>query len=60
MNIDYRLNLAISKLEDTANHHDGSLIVIEAGIEEALVLLREIKGDLHRAPDPRQTAFPLR
>lgn len=60
MNIDYRLDLAINMLERAAHKNDSSIAVAEGHIEDALVLLREIKADLHRAPDPRQTAFPLR
>ena len=60
MNIDYRLDLAINALERAAHNNDGSIAVAEGHVEDALAILRDIKLDLHRAPDPRQTAFPLK
>lgn len=59
MNIDYRLDLAINALE-RALTHDVEMRTAIGHVETALATLRDIKFDLHRAPDPRQTAFPLR
>lgn len=59
MNIDYRLDLAINAL-NRALTKDVELRAAIGHVEDAQRLLHEIKADLHRAPDPRQTAFPLR
>lgn len=59
MNIDYRLDLAINALE-RALTKDVELRIALGHVEDALAILRDIKIDLHRAPDPRQTAFPLK
>ena len=59
MNIDYRLDLAINAL-DRALTQDVEMRTAIGSVEDAITILREIKADLHRAPDPRQTAFPLR
>jgi len=59
MNIDYRLDLALNAL-DRALTQDVEMRTAIGHVEDAQKLLREIKADLHRAPDPRQTAFPLR
>lgn len=59
MNIDYRLDIAISALE-RALTKDTDLRIALGHVEDSLAILRDIKADLHRAPDPRQTAFPLR
>ena len=59
MNIDYRLDLAINALE-RALSKDTDLRIALGHVEDSLAILREIKFDIHRAPDPRQTAFPLR
>ena len=59
MNIDYRLDLAINALE-RALTKDVELRIALSHVEDALAILRDIKLDLHRAPDPRQTAFPLK
>lgn len=59
MNIDYRLDLAINALE-RALTADTELRTALGHVEDAQAILRDIKLDLHRAPDPRQTAFPLK
>lgn len=59
MNIDYRLDLAINALDRALNMAETMPQAI-GHVEDAQAILREIKADLHRAPDPRQTAFPLR
>lgn len=59
MNIDYRLDLAINALERALNK-DAELQAALGHVEDSLAILRDIKLDLHRAPDPRQTAFPLK
>lgn len=53
MNIDYRLDLAINALERALNK-DTDLQAALGHVEDAIATLREIKFDLHRAPDPRQ------
>ena len=56
MSIDYRLDLATDHLALALREQlppDA-----EREVTAALALLREIKADLHRAPDPRQ--IPLR
>ena len=59
MNIDYRLDLALNALERALTA--GTELRTAIGhMEDALAILRDIKLDLHRAPDPRQTAFPLK
>lgn len=59
MNIDYRLDLALRHL-DLALNGTTELLTAVDNVQKAADLLRGIKADLHRTPDPRQTAFPLR